>query len=99
MKFALCVAPPVAVVCEVPRGLRGILLSAQHLLSRLNALLGNGEGNVPRFASGVEHRLLKGRLHGGEGVYGEGGRHDAFVSLVLPFVGVAVVEAATAPLR
>ena len=98
VELALWVVSPMAAICKVPRGLEGLLLSAQQLLTGLDPLLGAHKGDMARFAGGIEHRLLKGRLHRGDGMDGEGGRHDAVIALVLPCVGVALVEAAAASL-
>lgn len=89
VELALWVVPPVAVVCEVVRQLGGALFAAQGLLAALDALFGAGEGHMARLARGIEHRLLEGRLHGGQRVDGERGRHDGLVAPVVPFEGVA----------
>lgn len=91
MELCLWVLAPVAAVGKVPRGLESRLVSAQQLLPSLDASLWGYKGHMASLARGIEHRLFKGGLHGGYGVDGEGGRHDAFVALVLPCVGVVVV--------
>lgn len=64
VEFALWIVPPVAVVCEVVRGLCCAFFSTQHLLARLDTLLGVGEGHMARLARRIEHRLLEGCLQG-----------------------------------
>lgn len=64
VEFALGVVAPVTVVCEVVRGFCCPLFPTQHLLARLDALFRVCEGYMARFAGRIEHRFLKGGLHG-----------------------------------
>ena len=97
MVVPLGVVAPVAAVGVVVGELLGVGLSAQQLLASLDAPAWRLEGHEARLAGCVEHRLLEGGLHRGQGVDGEGRGHDGLVALVLPFEGVAVVVEAAPP--
>lgn len=97
MVVPLRMVTPVAAVGVVVGELLGIGLSTQQLLASLDAPTWRLEGHEARLAGCVEHRLLEGGLHRGQGVDGEGRGHDGLVALVLPFEGVAVVVEAAPP--
>lgn len=99
MVLALGVVTPMAAVRVVVRGLGGISFPAHELLASLDASASSPEGHEASLARGIEHGLVKRRLHRRQGVDGEGRGHDGRVARLVPCEGItAVFEARPAAL-
>ena len=99
VELPLGLVSPMAVVCEVPGVLGGVVLAAEHVLALLYGFFGVLEGHEGGAPSGVEHGLLEGALHGAQRVDGEGHGEVVLVAvLALRPAGVVMgTEVAKAP--